>query len=235
MLSLVLRRAIGQYRLVAAVVALVTVAATLLGVCALLLGPTDDLAFARELQPSQPKDVDVDAFVVRVRNDDVVEVRDTSADQLREVLGAARPGGHRRRDLADARPRGHGRLAVGYLSAGNGLAPRAELVSGRWPESTAGTAPETTVNEVAARELGLALGDEVRLAGTNEPGNVPDPVTLVVVGTFLPESDLGWESDPLIGEGVDPSYRRRTRRRTGRSWWTTRCSSPAVPRPHGCG
>ena len=91
MLSLVLRRALGQYRLVAAVVALVTVAATLLGVCALLLGPTDDRAFARELQPSQPEDFDVDAFVVTVKNDDLVEVRETAADQLREVLGPLDP------------------------------------------------------------------------------------------------------------------------------------------------
>ena len=31
-------------------------------------------------------------------------------------------------------------------------------------------------------------------------------MTLVVVGTFRPASDLGWESDPLTGAGVDPDY-----------------------------
>ena len=205
MLSLVLRRALGQYRLLAAVVALVTVAATLLGVCALLLGPTQDRAFARELQPTQSQDLDIDAFLVTLRNDDLVEVRETAADQLREVLGPLDPEvtvveTSPVRDLA-----GQGGSAVGYLSAGDGLAPRADLITGRWPESTSGPA-ETTVHEAAARQLGLALGDQVRLAGGSGTGGTYDPITLVVVGTFLPASDLGWESDPLTGAGVDPNY-----------------------------
>ena len=68
---------------------------------------------------------------------------------------------------------------------------------------------ETTVHEAAARLLGLALGDEVRLGGNSGFHGLSDPITLVVVGTFRPASDLGWESDPLTGEGVDPDYRRR--------------------------
>src|SRR6478735_8358201 len=157
-LTLVLRRALGQYRLVAAVVALVTVAATLLGVCALLLGPTQDRAFDIELQPSRQQDAGqdfaIDAFLVRVRNDDIVEVRETAADQLREVVGALDPEftvveTSPMRDLL-----GTGDPAVGYLSAGDGIEPRSELVSGRWPESTTGVV-ETTVPESAARVLGL--------------------------------------------------------------------------------
>ena len=208
MLSLVVRRALGQYRLVAAVVALVTVAATLLGVCALLLGPTDDQAFARELQPSQPEDFDIDAFMVTVKFDDLVEVRDTAAEQLREVLGPLDPEitvveTSPMRDLLS-----HGDSAVGYLAAGNGLAPRSELLSGRWPESTTAlTGPtETTVHETAARLLGLSLGDRVRLGGNSGFQGFYDPITLVVVGTFRPVSDLGWESDLLTGDGTDPEY-----------------------------
>ena len=206
MLSLVLRRARGQYRLLAAVVALVTVAATLLGVCALLLGPTQDRAFARELQPSQPRDLDVDAFLVTLRADDLVEVRETAADQLREILGPLDPEvsvveTSSMRDLVS-----QGNSKVGYLSAGSGLAPRAELVSGRWPAGTTGPTVETTVQDTAARRLGLELGDEVRMAGGSGSGGTYDPITLVVVGTFLPRSDLGWESDPLTGAGVDPEF-----------------------------
>ena len=208
MLSLVVRRALGQYRLVAAVVALVTVAATLLGVCALLLGPTDDRAFARELQPSQPEDFDVDAFVVTVKFDDLVDVRETAADQLREVLGPLDPEitvveTSPVRDLLS-----HDDPAVGYLAAGNGLPPRSELLSGRWPESGTGTTgvAETTVHEAAARALGLAIGDRVRLGGNSGFQGFYDPITLVVVGTFRPLSDLGWESDLLTGEGTDPEY-----------------------------
>jgi hypothetical protein len=204
-LSLVVRRAIGQYRLVAAVVALVTVAATLLGVCALLLGPTQDRAFTREVQPTQPEDFDIDAFVVTLKNEDLVEVRDTAADQLREVLGPLDPEvtvveASPMRDLVS-----HGNAAVGYLSAGDGLAHRSELLTGRWPEDATGPT-ETTVHEAAARLLGLSLGDRVRLAGNSGFRGFYDPITLVVVGTFRPESALGWESDPLTGDGTDPEY-----------------------------
>jgi hypothetical protein len=207
-LSLVLRRALGQYRLVAAVVALVTVAATLLGVCALLLGPTQDRAFDLELQPSQQQDIGgfaIDAFLVRIRNDDIVEVRETAADQLREVLGSfeleiTAVQTSPMRDLVS-----EGDAAVGYFSAGDGIEPRAELVSGRWPASATGVT-ETTVHEAVARRLGLKVGDELRLGGTTGLDGLSDPMTLVVVGTFRPASDLGWESDPLTGAGVDPDH-----------------------------
>ncbi len=205
MLSLVLRRALGQYRLVAAVVALVTVAATLLGVCALLLGPTQDRAFDLELRPSQPQDVDVDAFLVLLRNDDLVEVRETVADRLHEVLSPLDPTvttveTSPMRDIV-----GVDDTAVGYLSAGDGIAPRAQLVSGRWPEG-ASARTETTVHETAARLLGVTVGDEVRLGATTGLDGLSDPLTLVVVGTFRPASDLGWESDPLTGAGADPDF-----------------------------
>lgn len=204
MLSLVLRRARGQYRLVASVVALVTVAATLLGVCALLLGPTQDRAFTQELQPSRAQDVDIDAFMVTLRNDELVEVRDTVADQLRDVFGSLEPE-FTSIETSPVRELLGRRSAVGYLSAGDGIAPRSVLVSGRWPQGTTGT-PETTVHEAAARRLGLEVGDEVRLDGGSGTGGIYEPVTLVVVGTFRPASDLGWESDLLVGAGVDPDY-----------------------------
>ena len=216
MLSLVLRRALGQYRLVAAVVALVTVAATLLGVCALLLGPTQDRAFARELQPSQPEDFDIDAFLVTLRNDDLVEVRETAADQLREVLGPLDPEvtvveTSPMRDLVS-----HGDSAVGYLSAGDGLAPRSRAALG----PVAGDRHHRTDGDDGARGRGAPRSasrsaTEVRLGGNSGFQGFYDPITLVVVGTFRPASDLGWESDPLTGDGVDPEYRRRARDRGG--------------------
>ncbi|WP_028642667.1 FtsX-like permease family protein [Nocardioides sp. URHA0020] len=209
MLSLVLRRARGQLRLVAAVVALVAVAATLLGVCALLLGPTQDRAFDLELQPGQQQDAAqgfaIDAFLVRVRNDDIVEVRESAADQLREVVGAFEPRTTVVETSAMRSLAGTGDPAVGYLSAGDGIKPRSELVSGRWPASSTG-AIETTVPEAVARRLGLAAGDEVRLGDTTGLDGLSGPMTLVVVGTFRPASDLGWESDPLTGAGVDPDH-----------------------------
>ena len=62
------------------------------------------------------------------------------------------------------------------------------------------------MHETAARLLGLSLGDRVRLGGNSGFRGFYDPITLVVVGTFRPLSDLGWESDLLTGDGVDPDY-----------------------------
>lgn len=206
MLNLVLRRARAQYRLVAAVGALVTVAATLLGVCALLLGPTQDRAFDLELQQQDIREgSDIDAFLVRIRNDDIVDVRETAVSQLREVLGELEAEitvvqTSPMRDLVR-----QGDPALGYLSAGDGVEPRAELLSGRWPRSAAGVT-EAAVPAVAARLLGLGLGDELRLGGTTGLDGLSDPMTLVVVGTFRPASDVGWESDPLTGAGADLEY-----------------------------
>lgn len=209
MLSLVLRRALGQFGLVAAVVALVAVAATLMGVCALLLGPTQDRAFDLELRPSEEQEARrsfvIDAFLVGVRNDDVVEVRETAANRLREVLGTLEPEVTAVQTSPMRDLQGAGDSAVGYFAAGDGIEPRAELLSGRWPESN-GTVAETTVHEDAARQLGLAAGDEVRLGGTTGLDGLSDPMTLVVVGTFRPASDLGWESDPLTGSGVEEDF-----------------------------
>ena len=89
--------------------------------------------------------------MVTVKFDDLVEVRETAADQLREVLGPLDPEitvveTSPVRDLLS-----HGDSAVGYLAAGNGLAPRSELLSGRWPETGTTGPAETTVHEAAAR------------------------------------------------------------------------------------
>ncbi|WP_230487280.1 FtsX-like permease family protein [Nocardioides anomalus] len=198
MLTLVLRRARGQSRLVASVVALVAVAATLLGVCALLLGPTQDRAFARELRPSPAQHLAVDAFLVTLRGDELEEVRATAADQLREVLGRLDP------DVTvveTSTMRGLPGAAEGYLAAGDGIAPRSRLVTGRWPDPGVAVT-ETTVPEAAARRLGLVVGSQVRLAGGSGLGGAYEPITVVVVGTFRPRSAVGWESDPLTGAGA---------------------------------
>jgi hypothetical protein len=61
--TLVLRRARAQLSLLAAVLAVVTIGATLLGVCALLVTTTQDRALAVGLARSPAAAVDVTAFV----------------------------------------------------------------------------------------------------------------------------------------------------------------------------
>lgn len=205
MLTLLRRRAWAQRRLVAAVVALVAVAATLMGAAALLLGPTDELAFAREVQRSEPQEVAVDAFLVNVDDDAFPDVRAAAVEQQTSILDGLDPAitsvaTADVRDLVDTATPG-----LGYLAAGDGVAPVSELVTGRWPEPAAGVL-ETTVPEAAARRFGLGVGDRVGLGRASGLGGVEEPVTLEVVGVFRATSPVGWESDLLFGAGFDPSY-----------------------------
>ena len=141
-----------------------------------------------------------------MRNDDIVEVRETAADQLREVLGPLEPEitvvqTSPMRDLLSTAT-----LRSATSPPGTGSSPGPSCSRAGGPRAAPAGSTETTVHETAARLLGLTVGDELRLGGTTGLDGLSDPITLVVVGTFRPASDLGWESDPLTGAGVDPDY-----------------------------
>ena len=68
--SLVLRRALVQRRLLAAVVALVATACTLVGTCTLVLDVTQERAFREAVQRSDPDDLSVTAFLVDLTSSD---------------------------------------------------------------------------------------------------------------------------------------------------------------------
>lgn len=199
MRTLLLRRALVQRRLLAAVLALVVVATTLLGVCALLLTRTQDRAFAVEVRRSAPADVDVNAFLVDVAVPDAGAAREGASDLVREVLADLRPTVT---SAATSRMRDLGGDRLAYLAAGAALRDRAELTSGRWPEG----GREATIPDAAASRLGLAVGDRVRLGAEIGIGGVDDPVAVRVVGTFRPLAREGWETDPLAGAGFEPAY-----------------------------
>ena len=199
MLPFVVRRARAQRRLLAAVVVLVTAATTLLGVCALLLGPTQDGAFRAGVQQLGPADVDVTAYVVDLAGADLESSRDDAATLVREVLAPLQPSltstaTSRMRRLPD--PEG-----LGYLATGD-LDDEAELVDGRWPAG----APEAALPAAAAERLGLSLGDEVTLGAETGLGGADQPVTVRVVGTFRTTDPASWAGDPLSGAGFDPAY-----------------------------
>jgi len=221
-LTLLLRRARAQRGLALALAGLVVLAATLVGVCALLLGPTQDRAFAREVQRTEPRDLAVDAFLVDLAAGDVDEVGDTATDRLRDVLAGLDPSTS---SVVTSRMRmlesfggsgggsaggsaGGGRLA--YLAAGDAIAPRSRLVSGRWPEPPA-SLPESGLTEAAvpvaaAERLGLGTGDRVSLGRATGIGGSVAPVTLVVVGTYRAASASAWDGDPLQGAGYQADY-----------------------------
>ncbi|SDC83236.1 FtsX-like permease family protein [Nocardioides lianchengensis] len=200
MLRFVVRRALVQRRMVVAAVVLVAVAATLLGTCALLLGPTQDRAFAEQVQRSEPAEVDVTAYLVDLPGPDLVAAREEAGVVVAGVLATTDPtvtgsATSRMRRLADGD-------RLGYLVAGDDVEQRAVLTSGRWPVG----AGETVLPDVAASRLELRAGDRLRLGGEIGQGGVDGDLALRVVGTFRPLSRAGWETDPLGGAGSEPSF-----------------------------
>src|SRR4051812_9720961 len=190
--------------MLAAAVVLITSATALLGVAALLLGQTQDRAFAQEIESAQPQDVDVDAFLVGLAGTDLVTTREQAGDLVGDVLAPMRPT---LTSSATSRMRLlHGADGLGYLAASDALDRRAELTSGRWPDEGAAGPPEAVAPDAAAARLGLAVGDRLRLDRETGMGAVQRPVNVVVVGTFRPRAHAGWDSDPLSGAGFEPAY-----------------------------
>lgn len=205
MLLLALRRLRAQRRMVAAVVVLVATATTQLGVATLLLGTTQERAFAVAVERSQPQEVEATAYLVDLAGADLVAARREAREVVGDVLGRMTPtvtsyASSRMRAFAA----GDG---LGYLATTDDLPQRADLTSGRWPggSDTRG-AFEAVLPDSAARRLDLAVGDRVRLDGETGMGGVDNVVRMVVVGTFRPRAGSGWDGDPLVGAGVDPAY-----------------------------
>lgn len=204
MIGLVLRRAAAQLPLLAAVLAVVTIGATLLGVCALLVTATQQRALDAELARAGPAAVDVTAFVGGVR----AGAGGAVAAAAREVVtGAVAPlpattSTRASSALRTLGPQREGARRLAYLAGVDGLPGRGRLVAGRWPVAGA-PVTEAAVLTTTADVLGLAPGRTVRLGPSPA---APGTVTVRVVGVFRPLPDAGWDRDPLRAAGYDPGY-----------------------------
>jgi hypothetical protein len=199
-LTLALRRSLAQRRLLAGVVALVTLGTTVLGVGTLLLSATQDRAFTAEVRKAPSQDIDVTAFLVSLKGSDEVRVRGDARAVVGDALAPLHP---KLTSNAVSRMRrlGEGRQ-LGYLASTDSLRQRAALTSGRWTKA----AGEAVVPAVAADRLHLALGDRVTIGKEVGTNPVDNTVTVVVVGTFRATSRSGWDSDPLTGTGYVANY-----------------------------
>nr|WP_284286934.1 hypothetical protein [Angustibacter aerolatus] len=160
MLGLVARRALAQRRLLAGVLALVTVGATLLGVCTLLLTVTQERALTRDVQRRPASDVAVTAYLVTVAGADAASVRDGA----RAVVGAALaplPSGTATTTVTAMRrlPGGRG---VGYLESVDDVAARARLTAGTWPAQQPGAVLQAAVPERTAQQARAARRQPAR-------------------------------------------------------------------------
>ncbi|WP_250034064.1 FtsX-like permease family protein [Paractinoplanes maris] len=201
MLRLLPRRARAQWPLLASLLTILVIGATLLGTCTLLVTRTSERAVEVSAARADPDDTTATAYVGTVAAADAESV---AADTRTVLTTAVAPfrvttttrvsAALRLLPAADS----DGVLGGGYLGAIEDLRSRAALVSGRWPRAPL----EAAVLQSTARLLGLKPGSRVHLGP--ELGRSPNqPVDLRIVAVVRPLPDTGWDRDPLGGTGFD--------------------------------
>ncbi|GAA4263330.1 FtsX-like permease family protein [Dactylosporangium darangshiense] len=210
MLTLLARRAGAQWRLLLALLGVVTIGATLLGTCALLTTRTAERAFEIAAARAAPEAVDVTAYTGIIEGFDAAAV---AAETRGVVIAAVAPftatTTTRASSVLRALPTG---LAAGttvppqtYLEAMDALPAQAQLIEGHWPGGAGGPL-EAAVLETTARTLGLTVGSRVRLGA--ELAHAPVPaLDVTVVGVVRPLPGIGWDRDSLAAAGFVAGYR----------------------------
>ncbi|WP_229074668.1 FtsX-like permease family protein [Actinoplanes sp. DH11] len=210
MLRLLAARAGAQWRLLASLVAVVTLGATLLGTCALLVTWTADRALEVAAARLPGAETDVTAYTVTIGRDDAAGV---AADTRDLLTGSLAPFPARTSGRASGVMRQLAGGNVGYLSAVEDLPSAADLSAGRWPSGPG----EAVVLESTARQLGLRPGTRVRL-GTELVRNPAPALGVTVVGVARTRAGAGWDRDPLAGAGFDLAYRDGSAMRPARAF-----------------
>ncbi|MBQ1015619.1 permease, partial [Micromonospora sp. M51] len=207
MLRLVSRRARAQWPLLAALLGVVTIGATLLGTCTLLVTRTAERALEIAMADAAPAAVDVTVYAGTVEGPDA---RSVAADTRAVVTSALAPfpvtttarASTVLRALPPALAPGTTVPAQAYLSGLDDLPARAELITGRWPRHPG----DAVLLESTAQLLGLTPGRQVRLGA--ELAHAPVPaVDVTVVGVVRPLPGRGWDRDPLAAAGSAIGYR----------------------------
>ncbi len=205
MRTLILRRARAQWPLLAAVLTVVTIGATLLGVCALLVTRTSDRALEVAASRAVPADTDVTAYTVTIAPRDVASVDADTRSVLREAVAPfdSVMAGRMSTVMRSVPARSGGAPGLAYLSGVEDMTDRASLLTGRWPRPGAG---EAVLLERTARALGVTPGTRVRLGAELVRDPAPG-LTVTVVGVVRARAGGGWDRDPLGGAGYVPDFR----------------------------
>ncbi|MEU7944576.1 permease [Micromonospora taraxaci] len=207
MLRLVSRRARAQWPLLAALLGVVTIGATLLGTCTLLVTRTAERALQVAMARAAPAAVDVTVYTGTVEGPDVSSV---AADTRTAVTSALAPlpvtttarASTVLRALPPTLAPGTTVGAQAYLSGLDDLPTRAELVTGHWPRQPG----DAVLLESTAQLLDLTPGRRVRLGA--ELAHPPVPaLDVTVVGVVRPLPGRGWDRDPLAAAGSAIGYR----------------------------
>ncbi|GIJ50239.1 hypothetical protein Val02_71250 [Virgisporangium aliadipatigenens] len=210
MIALVARRARAQWQLLAALLAVVALGATLLGTCALLVTRTAERATEVAAQRATPEQVEVTAYTVTVKGPDARSVADDTLGVLTSALApfpvaTTTLASSVLRPFASADLTGIGAIPAAYLSGMADVSRRTALVEGRWP--AAGATPfEAVVLEPTARALGIGPGSRVPL-GKEFAVDPAGPLDVTVVGVVRALPGTGWERDPLEATGLRFNHR----------------------------
>jgi hypothetical protein len=203
LIALVGRRARHQWPLLAALLAVVTIGATLLGTCALLVTRTGERALEVVAARADPEKTRVTAFTVDVKREEARSVATDTRALLETTLDpfpttTAARASSAIRSLPSAPADSNGTAAETYLSAVDDLPARAQLVDGRWPRAPG----EAVILESTARILGLSVNRKVSLGPELRQDPAP-ALDVTVVGIARPLAGTGWDRDPLAGAGYD--------------------------------
>ncbi|WP_406058663.1 permease [Micromonospora sp. NBC_00860] len=206
-MRLVSRRARAQWPLLAALLGVVTIGATVLGTCTLLVTRTAERALEVAMSRAAPAAVDVTVYTGAVEGQHTPSV---AADTRTVVASALTPfpatttarASTVLRALPPGLAKGTTVPAQAYLSGLDDLPTRGELVTGRWPQHPG----DAVLLESTAQLLGLTPGRRVRLGA--ELAHAPVPaIDVTVVGVVRPLPGRGWDRDPLAAAGSATGYR----------------------------
>ncbi|MFI1991685.1 FtsX-like permease family protein [Actinoplanes sp. NPDC020271] len=207
MIALLLRRARAQWPVLVALLAVVTLGATLLGVCALLVTRTAPVALAVAAQQADPQRLSATAYTSAIAGKDARSVTDATREVLTRALEPFPSTSAVRASSVMRELPGRDDKAQAYLSGVEDLPDRAALVTGRWPRAGADPRrPETVLLEPTAKLLGLTVGSKVRLKASVDSEAPAPAVDLTVVGIARPAPGAGWDRDLLDGAGFDPNH-----------------------------
>jgi hypothetical protein len=212
-IALLTRRARAQWPLLVCLLVVLTLGATLLGTCALLVTRTSERTVEVAASRAAPDDVVVTAYTVAIPAANAQSVATDTRTLLTSSIAPFASTTSTRassvmRALPAASDRDRGLLSEAYLSGVEGLQSRAGLSAGRWPRPAAhgarGGAPlEAALLDNTARLLGLKVGSRVHIGAELRPDPAP-PLDVIVVGLVHPLPDADWDRDPLHGNGFEP-------------------------------
>lgn len=206
LLGTTLRRTKAQWRLLAAVIVVAMLAASLVTSLGLLVTATEQGGVRGALAeiPDEQSLISVRAIRPATAVD---RARETMDAAIAEVIGdsGSATGVGMVRSLVIPAPELDAEVpALGYLGDLDGITENASLVEGEWATTGDGDSAPVTIPESSATALGLAVGDEFTFDDS------VDVLTVRVVGIYVADdakSDF-WDRDLLHGRGNDPAFPR---------------------------